>query len=341
MVNSGLLIVGNTGGTNVGGSFLRAAMKLGLEVQLVEMSLAMRAPAFVRRFNWWVRGRRPTRLNQFSNQLVKTISETRPQYLLATGTAPITREAMEAIGRLGVVRINYLTDDPWNPAHRAVWFLEALPRYDRVFTPRLANYNDLKEIGCPEVDYLPFAYDEDLFFAKDESIDDGFESDVMFAGGADRGRVSHLSPLIAAGFKVALYGDCWERYRETKSYSKGHADPATLRKAIKGTKVALCLVRKANRDGHVMRTFEVPAVGACMLVEDTEEHRQIFGGDNEAVVYFQSIEQMIYETRCLLTNDSERRRLACSAHKLILGNGNAYKHRLVSMLVAVNGEINQ
>src|SRR5690606_33955463 len=97
-------------------------------------------------------------------------------------------------------------------------------------------------------------------------------------------------------------------------------------------KVALCLVRRANRDGHVMRSFEIPAIGACMLTEDTQEHREIFGEEGNAVVYFRSCDEMIEKLDWLLNHVSERQRLAKTAHELIVNGHHAYKDRLVSML---------
>jgi hypothetical protein len=47
-----------------------------------------------------------------------------------------------------------------------------------------------------------------------------------------------------------------------------------------------CPVRRASRDGHIMRSFEIAAVGGCMLAQDIDEHREIFGSEGEAVVYF-------------------------------------------------------
>src|SRR5262245_60760517 len=148
----GLLIIGNRGGTNIGGSLLRGAQNLGLDVSLMEMQSAMAAPVWVRRFNWWFRGRRPTWLDSFSNEVVERVRETRPVCLLATGIAPLNKKALEEIGRIGVCRINYLTDDPWSPAYRPPWFFKALPLYDYVFSPRRSNIDDLKRWGCLKVD---------------------------------------------------------------------------------------------------------------------------------------------------------------------------------------------
>lgn len=330
-----LLLVGNPDVVHVGAHLNAAAKKLGLEVRFLDSTKAFAGPAWLFKFNWWFRRHRPSRLRDFSEQLVGACREFRPQWILTTGLAPVEDWALEAAGELGAQRLNYLTDDPWNPAHRAPWFLKALPRYDDVFSPRRANLEDLRQLGCPRVFYLPFAFAPGLHFPEPPSSAEErtrFSSDVVFAGGADRDRVEYAAALISAGFRVALFGGYWERYPQTRAYVRGLADPATLRKAIGGAKVALGLVRRANRDGHSMRTYEVPAMGACMLAEDTAEHREIFGEEGKAVLYFGNIPEMIEKTRWLLAHDEERRRLACDAHILVTSGGHTYRDRLAHML---------
>jgi spore maturation protein CgeB len=97
-------------------------------------------------------------------------------------------------------------------------------------------------------------------------------------------------------------------------------------------KVNLCLVRRANRDGHVMRSFEIAAIGGCMLAEDTDEHREIFGPEGEAVVYFRNAREAAERTRALLSNSSERKRLAAGLHRRIVGGAHSYVDRLAAML---------
>jgi spore maturation protein CgeB len=91
-------------------------------------------------------------------------------------------------------------------------------------------------------------------------------------------------------------------------------------------------VRRANRDEHVMRTFELPAMGACMLTEDTTDHREIFGEDGEAVSYFHTPDEMVDKLRWLLTHDDERRRLADAARRVITRGHHTYRDRLEAML---------
>src|SRR5581483_8473498 len=109
--------------------------------------------------------------------------------------APMDAGALEQIGRYGVARLNFLTDDPWNQNHRAEWFLRALPRYDVVFTPRLQNLEDLRKIGCANVQYLPFAYAPEIHFPEPLSNPEEVErysADIVFAGGADNDRLPYL-----------------------------------------------------------------------------------------------------------------------------------------------------
>jgi spore maturation protein CgeB len=329
-----IVIVGNPEPVHVGAHLNQAAEGLKLEARLCDSRGAFAGAAWLTKFNWRIRGHRPSKLRKFSDQLFRVCQEFQPMWILSTGLAPIDYRALTAICKLGVRPLNYLTDDPWNPAHQARWFLEALPFYHHVFTTRRSNLDDLRQLGCSKVSYLPFAYAPELHFPEPPTTPEEktrLAADVVFIGGADLDRVPYMVGLKRAGFKVALYGGYWDRFSETKKISHGHADPRMVRKAIGGAKVALCLVRRANRDGNSMRTFEVPAIGACMLVEDTTEHRDIFGIDKEAVAYFRTIDEMIEKLRWLLANDKERWRLARAAHDLIVNGHNTYLDRLISM----------
>jgi spore maturation protein CgeB len=185
------------------------------------------------------------------------------------------------------------------------------------------------------VSYLPFAYAPHVHYCDPPhafQTEEVFSADVAFAGGADPDRVSLIGALIHGGFKIALYGGYWDRYAETRQAARGHASLETVRKAIGAAKVALCLVRRANRDGNSMRSFEVAAMGACMLAEYTEEHRKILGDDGEAVVYFRSSAQMLERLQWLLAHDDERRRLGAAVRARITTGRNTYRDRLETML---------
>src|SRR5579871_86262 len=112
-----LLIVDNIGGTNVGGSLAKHAPDSAWKIDLLESNDAMRGPALLRRLRWRFLDRKPLRLEQFSARVVDWCREAQPAVVLSTGPAPLHAEALREIGQQGIRRVNYMTDDPWNPAH--------------------------------------------------------------------------------------------------------------------------------------------------------------------------------------------------------------------------------
>ena len=327
-----ILIVGATGSSHIGGSLMRAAQELSIDAILCDVNLAWRHGTIRQKLLWEFGGRRPLGLKRFSNMVIEACRNSRPETLIATGNAPIDASALRECRQIGVRCLNYSTDDPFNPRHRAPWFLRALHEYDIVFTPRRSNLEALKQHGCGRVEYLPFGYDPTLFFPVSSG---GCESDLFFAGTGDRDRLPYIRAAIDAGLCMRLHGIYWDRFPETQAVSRGQADIPTLRRAIAGCRVALCLVRHANRDGHSMRTFEVPAVGACMVVEDTEEHRQIFGEDGIRVIYFRTGGEMVEQVRMLLANETLRKTLRDNVHPHITNGANTYADRLASMINAL------
>jgi hypothetical protein len=236
---------------------------------------------------------------------------------------------------MSVDRINFVTDDPWNPAYTTKWFLRALPHYDHVFTPREANLDDLRATGCKRVSYLPFAYAPSLHFpeepcSKEERRE--FGCDVLFVGGGDQDRLPWIAALQSSGLDIGLYGGYWEQYRATRSIARGILDPERVRRAVGVSKVSMALVRRANRDGHSMRSYELPAMGACLLAEDTVDHRMLFGGDGNAVTYFTTPGELVEKVQWLLSDDRERERMAETAHELVVNGSNTYADRLAMML---------
>ncbi|MBI1761468.1 MAG: glycosyltransferase [Acidobacteria bacterium] len=331
-MNCELLLIGGKGGTNVGESLSKAASQLDHSHQFLDHGQAYQAPRWLRKLNWYFCERRPTRLFEFSQTVLAVCVSSPPRYLITTGLSPVNAEALNKIGSLGVIRFNFLTDDPWNKEHYAPWFMKTLLSYDVVFTPRRSNINDLFMLGCKNVAYLPFGYDPDYFYAAAEAHKEEQAVELIFVGGADSDRVPYIAALQQTGIRIALYGSYWERFKETRQLTLGQAGPGEIRRATAAAKIALCLVRRANRDGHVMRSFEIPAIGTCMLAEDTAEHREIFGEEGQATLYFLTIPEMLQKARWLLEHQPERERMARVAHRLITTGRHTYCDRLSTML---------
>jgi spore maturation protein CgeB len=329
-----LVVVGPAGNTHISGSLAHAGGALGLSCVVVDTARAYAGPRLLRALMWRWGGRRPYRLRTFSDCLRGELAANPPRWLVALGNAPITAEAVRALQDLGVQCVTYSTDDPWNPAHCAAWHLEALPLYDTVFSPRRSNLEDFRRLGCSDVRYLPFGYDERLFGAPTGPALNASAETVLFVGGADQDRAQFFGTFLQHGPRPTLVGGYWECYAHTRPLSLGLRTAAELRGLTASAAINLCLVRRANRDGHVMRSFEIPACGGFMIAEDTAEHRDIFGPEGECVLYFSGPRDAADKVRVALADPAGRSQMACAAHHRIVSQGHTYRDRLAQMLAA-------
>jgi spore maturation protein CgeB len=331
-----VLIGGVDGDVHVGRHLAMAARELAIHAELVDTSAAFSGPRMLRTLSWRLLGHRPPRLRAFSRELVGRAETFRPSIVITTGLAPVDSGALRAIRQLDVKSACFLTDDPWSRSLCAPWFMKTLPEYDWIFSPRRANLEDLRRAGCRQVSYLPFGYAPDVHFPEPPASREErerFAADVVFVGGADDDRVKWIGPLVKQGLRVALWGGYWDRYPETRSSARGFADAQTVRKAINGATTSLCLVRQSNRDGHSMRSIEVPAIGACMIVEDTAEHRELFGEDT--VVYVNSPNEACTAISELVRSPERVKQLGQAVHERIIGGRHTWCHRLESMMEAL------
>ena len=321
-------------GTHVGASLERAAVCQGITVTRFDMADAMRANRLLRAAFWRFGGHRPARLDAFSAEVVAGC---------ARGTArAVDRHRRGAAHPLGAAsaarhgrRLLQLLDRRSLEQDGAGLLALARPAgiRCRVHDP-LGKSRMLAEYRrCRDVRYLPFGYDDELFPgpAKPLAVP---SYDVLFVGGADRDRISFITQFLKSRLSVALVGGYWDRCPATRPHALGLQPPEILARLTAASRINLCLVRRANRDGHVMRSFEIPALGGAMLAEDTAEHRDIFGRDGQAVVYFRTPEDAVARARELLADAAERARLSAAARQCVVSGGHTYRDRLNAMLAA-------
>ena len=292
-------------------------------------TLAFDAPWLTSKINWHLRGHRPTHLQPFGQRAIELCTSFKATHVVATGIAPLPADAIRTLRNVGLRVLNWLTDDPWNAAHRAPWFIEAIPQYDAVFTPRASNVDDLRAAGARHVELLPFAYCSACHFAA-RTYDE--RAAVSFVGGADADRVRSIKALVKGGVAVELYGGYWQRSRALRRSARGFVDMASYRAVVAGTAISLCLVREANRDAHVMRSYELPAMRACILAQDTSDHRELYGPDSETVRFFGGATDIAEAARALLQDAAERHRLSVAAYSRVVNSQNTYYARLDRLL---------
>ncbi|MCX7856938.1 MAG: glycosyltransferase [Deltaproteobacteria bacterium] len=331
-----ILLVANPSSEHIGYHLLSAAHDLGLEVKILDLRTAWVGPRWFRSLSWYLCRKRPTGLGTFNRKILETSYAFRPDLLLSTGIAPVTSKTLRSLKTMGVVTANYLTDDPWNPKNGAGFFWESLKGFDFIFTPRRSNFQDLKNFGCEKVIYLPFAYNPRVHFYEPPKTEEEklkYSCDLAIIGGSDEDRVPLALAAVRAGLKVKLYGGYWDRNKELRPFWKGFVYGRELRMAASGATVQLCMGRKANRDGHAMRSFELPAMGACILAEDTEDHRNFFGPEGEAVLYYNTVDSMIEKAFFVKSNIGEAKRLGNTVRLRITTSAHTYADRLRAIIL--------
>lgn len=335
-MSPGAIIVGFSGLTHLGGSLLRAADALGLAADLCDVRLAQSRRRLLNSLAWRLCDRMPPYPGRLERALVAAVARRPSPVVVTTGNAPVTRALIEDCRRRGAKLVHFSSDDPWNPNFKSRWHFAALPAYDIVFTPRRANLDDLRGIGCADVRWMPFGYDASICEAESdaEAAPAGPAPDALFVGGADADRVQFFREYAGAGGRLSVAGGYWDTVADAQGASLGHQTPEAVRALTRAAKVNLILVRRANRDGHVMRSLEAGAIGGCLAVEDTEEHRELFGADGEAVRYFTSPADAAQVCRDLLADEAERRRLRQAVRTRIRTGRHTYADRLTAMLEA-------
>lgn len=265
----------------------------------------------------------------------------RPDVVLIVKGAYVSPETLRSLKReRRIILANYATDDPLNPRVNTPDLVKGIGCYDLYASPRQSVMDDLRRRGAGSVLYLPFAYKPSVHFrepAATEQEQEEFSSDVLFAGGCDGDRIPYFETLVSAlpDLNLHLYGGYWDRHPRLRKFHRGFATGRAFRLALSGTKIAVNLVRRANRDGHVMRTFEVPACGAFMLAERTAEHEALFEERREAA-YFGTADELVDRVRHYLVHEAERRAIAAKAHATVTQGGHTYKDRLIRLLGAVS-----
>lgn len=335
-----VMLVGNGEFYHVGAFFHRALGELGYQAGFVDESRHFRTHerSLLKRAAFRLRGRRLRARRLFNRTLLEAAHSFRPNLVLVVKGSYVEPEVLAEVKAETRARlVNYATDDPFNPATSTSQVVAAIPLYDLYCTTKRAIIPDIARHGCRRVAYVRFGYDPTLHFPERPTSRDEehrWTSDVMFAGGCDGDRAPFFAALARLPqLDMHLYGGYWNRYGGMRRFWRGFAHGRDYRMALGCTRSAPCLVRQSNRDGHVMRTFEIPACGSFMIAERTEEHLELFEEGRE-MACFGSAEELVDKVLHYLSHEEERRRIAAAGYRKVTGGGHTYRDRLIEILRA-------
>jgi spore maturation protein CgeB len=333
-----VLLVANGAPGQIGGFFARALADLGCDFRFVDEDKAFAPPGRTLARRAFDRAcLRPGEIRRFNHAIVATAFAFRPAVVLVVYGRHVSVEALHQVReQTSALLCAYATDNPLVPGASRDAVRRAIPVYDIYASPRRASLEELRGHGCRHPVHVRFGYDPAVHFAESppEAERSAWACDVAFVGGADGERVAFFAPLAAApGVTLRLYGRGW---RETRlaSHARGEVLDREFRIALGGAAVAPCLVRRSNGDGHVMRSFEIPACRRFMLAERTDEHQELFDEDVHAA-YFSTPGELADKTIFYLKHEPARARMASACHTLVARGAHTYRDRLLEILACV------
>lgn len=326
-----VLLVGNGGPGEIGGYFARALCALGYRCFFIDESRHFAPP----KTRWLGRALdramlRPVEIRRFNELIARRAAESRPAVVIVVSGRHIQRATLQRVRDTGARLVAFATDNPLVPGRSRDNLRECFAEYDVYASPRRSSLAALGAAGCRRPVHIRFGYEPGVHYAQSPA-EPRWSSDVVFIGGADEDRVRMFEPLAAGnGLVMRLYGRGWGR-TPLERHAGGEIFEHEFRFAMTGAKVAPCLVRRSNADGHVMRSFEIPACRQFMLAERTEEHLELFE-DGVHAAYFDGPDELRDKALYYLRHPSERERMARACHDLVTSGHHTYRDRVREMM---------
>ena len=234
--------------------------------------------------------------------------------------------------------ISWSQDDMFNKINRSYYYTLGLKYYDLIVTQKSFNIFELKNLGAKKIHFQNAAFclrnHRPFFKTLTKTID------VLFIGSAEKERFESMNFLAKSGIKINVFGYGWHKKRYLAHHinldiQKKELIGSEYIKAISSSKITLCFLRKINRDLQTNRTFEIPACGAFMLAERTNEHVELFDEGKE-VEFFNSKEELLDKVKYYLKNSAQRERIAKAGYNRVLKDKHTYDHRVLEMLEIIN-----
>ncbi|HEY1343140.1 MAG TPA: glycosyltransferase [Bryobacteraceae bacterium] len=237
--------------------------------------------------------------------------------------------------------LGYTGDDMMARHNQSSQFLEGLPLYDVFFTTKTFGVAELRALGCPRVHFTPFGFDPDAHFPISVSADEKktIGGEVGFIGFYEEERARSMQFLASHGISVRIYGDGWksQRVNECLRVEGRTVFGQDYVRTLCAFDINLGFLRRMSRDRQTCRSYEIPACGAFMLAERTDEHLELFKEGVEAE-FFSSDQELLDKVRYYLAHPEERARIAAAGRNRCLENRYSYPDRVRAILETVKGE---
>jgi spore maturation protein CgeB len=291
---------------------------------------------------------------RLNSALISAVVQSKPDVVLIwRGTQILPGTLRTLKHRTGAALVSYNNDDPFSPAYKRVrwhrvrqWrcFKQCIPEYDLHFVYRPINVSDYVAAGARRVEVLLPYFVPSMHRPVRLSADERsrYASDVVFVGHYEEDdRVRYLESLAQAGLTLKLFGPHWPQrvirrlFRDQVEVRPVMGDEYA--KALGGSRACLSFHSRLNRDTYTRRSFEIPACEGLLLSERTDDLKELFAEDKEAL-YFSSPEELVSKALWVVRNDDAAKLIRRRARERCIRDGHdvlARMRQMVSLITAV------
>jgi spore maturation protein CgeB len=278
-----------------------------------------------------------------NDRLLAAVERVRPDIAFVDKSLVLKGSTLKLARRNAGLLVYYSPDDFMAPHHLKAPLRHSLGIWDLIFTTKTYNVSELKGLGARRVVLAGNSFDPALHRPLTPAeVGPDFEAfDCVFVGAYETERAQSLCALAKAGVRVVVYGASarlqageWNTVAESGVVVRPSAFGEQYTKALHHGRVALCFLRKVNRDLITTRSIEIPGAGRPMLAEHSVEHDAHFVEGVEYVAFSRDVE-LIKNVRKLLSSKGMRCALAQAGLERCKRSGYSVQDRARQMLATM------
>ncbi len=287
---------------------------------------------------------------QLNFEVLRLAREHKPDVLWADKVLALRPETVRELQRLGVVCVDYLSDNPFGPRNDPGWrlFRKCIPEFDLHVVPRDCSVHALMAAGARDAMKIQFAYEPTVHFPPPAGWTESDRvREVSFIGTPYDERAAFLTKLWKEhGVALSLNGAAqhWRKALGEEAqralYDGRELYGSEYREAIWRSKINLSFVTHSNEDEFAHKSFEIAGCGGFLLAERSEGHMARFVEDEEAV-FFTGLEECAAKIRRYLPDLGEREKIAAAGHARATQDGygnDAQERKIVGRVLDILAE---
>ena len=300
-------------------------------------------------------------IDRVNHAVLDAAAALRPDLVWGEKQEYLRPETLDVL-RKGGARLAHFTPDPYFSLtwKRTRAMDAAIGCFDVLVYCKSYERADYETLGKPLI-YMPLGYCDEVHRPL-PSDDPLWACGLGFLGGWEPRRETLLRAVAGAVEDVKIRGGYWDFLRDGRWTLRRQlilgqlagGEPFAIHKdarlaavwrggevygddyarALSGARIGVGFLRQICPDQHTTRTFEIPACGAMLLADRTDEHRAFFEEGREAE-FFGSEAELVDKARFYAANETARAAIAAAGRRRCQSGGYAYIERLRPVIGAI------